>query len=322
MDVELLHVVAGGTQVLAGVELGGFGGEDLADGGGHGQTRVGVDVDLADGALGGLAKLLLGNAHGSLQRTAVLVDRLDFLLGNRRRTVQHDGEARKLLLDGGQYVESQGRRNQTARLGIYGALLGGELVGSVRGSDRNGQRIHARLGHKIHDLFGFGVVADFGGYLVLDAGQHAQFAFDRHVVFVCILHDLLRQGDVFVVGKCRTVDHHRREAHVHAALAQFERISVVEVQHDLGFGPAQFLGVLYGSFGHVAQQGLVGVVARTLRYLEDDGRLGLGGSHDDSLELLHVVEVECRNGVTSFDGLGEHLARVHKTQIFVRYHSI
>ena len=33
---------------------------------------------------GGLAKLLLGNAHGSLQRTAVLVDRLDFLLGNRR----------------------------------------------------------------------------------------------------------------------------------------------------------------------------------------------------------------------------------------------
>lgn len=34
VDVELLHVVAGGTQVLAGVELGGFGGEDLADGGG------------------------------------------------------------------------------------------------------------------------------------------------------------------------------------------------------------------------------------------------------------------------------------------------
>ena len=236
--------------------------------------------------------------------------------------MQHDGEARKLLLDGGQYVESQGRRNQTARLGIYGALLGGELVGSVRGADRDGQRIDARLGHEVNDLFGLGVVADFGSYLVLDAGQHAQFAFDRHVVLVSVLHDPLRQGDVLVVGERRAVDHHRRESHVHAALAQFERISVVEVQYDLGFGPAQFLGVLHGSFGHVAQQGLVGVVARTLRYLEDDGRLGLGGSHDDSLELLHVVEVECRNGVTSFDGLGEHLARVHKTQIFVRYHSI
>ena len=137
-----------------------------------------------------------------------------------------------------------------------------------------------------------------------------------------VVDHLLGERHVLLIGEVRTVDHHRREAHVDAALAQFERISVVEVQYDLGFGPAQFLGVLHGSFGHVAQQGLVGVVARTLRYLEDDGRLGLGGSHDDSLELLHVVEVECRNGVTSFDGLGEHLARVHKTQIFVRYHSI
>ena len=97
---------------------------------------------------------------------------------------------------------------------------------------------------------------------------------------------------------------------------------MVEVQYDLGFGPAQFLGVLHGSFGHVAQQGLVGVVARTLRYLEDDGRLGLGGSLDDGLELLHVVEVECRYGVTALDGLGEHFAGVHEAQIFVRYHII
>ena len=217
---------------------------------------------------------------------------------------------------------ARGGGTETARLGVYGALLGGELVGSVRGADRDGQRIHARLGHEIHDLFGFGVVADFGGYLVLDAGQHAQLAFDRYVVLVGIFHDALRQGDVLVVGERRTVDHHRREAHVHAALAQFERIAVVEVQHDLGFGPAQLLGVLYGSFGHVAQQRLVGVVARAFRHLEDDGRFGLGRGHDDSLELLHVVEVECRNGVTSFDGLGEHVARVHKTEIFVRYHNI
>ena len=136
--------------------------------------------------------------------------------------MQHDGEARKLLLDGGQYVESQGRRNQTARLGIYGALLGGELVGSVRGADRDGQRIDARLGHEVNDLFGLGVVADFGSYLVLDAGQHAQFAFDRHVVLVSILDDLFREGYVLIVGERRTVDHHRREAHVDAALAQLE----------------------------------------------------------------------------------------------------
>ena len=32
----------------------------LADGAGHGQTQVGVDVDLADGQLGSLTQLLLG----------------------------------------------------------------------------------------------------------------------------------------------------------------------------------------------------------------------------------------------------------------------
>ena len=161
------------------------------------------------------------------------------------------------------------------------------------------------------------------GYdLVLDAGQHAQLALYRHVELVGVLYDLLRQGDVLIVGKRRAVDHHRREAHVHAALAELERVAVVEVQHDLGLCPAQLLGVLHGTFGHVAQQGLVGIVARALRHLQDDGRLGLGGSLDDGLELLHVVEVECRYGVTALDGLGEHFAGVHEAQIFVRYHII
>ena len=36
----------GGLEVLAGVEIAGMLGEVLADGGGHGQTQVGVDVDL------------------------------------------------------------------------------------------------------------------------------------------------------------------------------------------------------------------------------------------------------------------------------------
>ena len=64
MHVEFLHLVAGGTQVLAGVELAGLLVEDLAHGGGHGETAVAVDVDLADGALGGFAELFLGDTHG------------------------------------------------------------------------------------------------------------------------------------------------------------------------------------------------------------------------------------------------------------------
>ena len=179
----------------------------------------------------------------------------------------------------------------------------------------------AGLRYEVYDLLGLGVVALLGGNLVLDAGQHTQLALDRHVELVSVFNDLLRQGDVLVVGKRRTVDHHRREAHIDAALAEFERISVVEVQHDLGLCPAQLLGILHGAFGHVAQQGLVGVVARTLRYLEDYRRFGLGSGLDDGLELLHVVEVESGDGVAALDGLGEHLASVHEAQLFVGYHT-
>ena len=73
VHVELLELVAGRPQVLAGVELVRFLGEDLADQGRHGQAAVGVDVDLADGALGGLAQLLLGDVHGIGKLAAVLL---------------------------------------------------------------------------------------------------------------------------------------------------------------------------------------------------------------------------------------------------------
>ena len=106
VHVELLQLVAGRAQVFAGVELCGLVYEDLADGCGHGQTAVRVDVDLADCALGGAAKLLLRNTYGILERTAVRVDDLHVLLRYGRRSVQHDGEAGKLLLDLGQDVET------------------------------------------------------------------------------------------------------------------------------------------------------------------------------------------------------------------------
>ena len=59
---QLLDVLTGGLQILPGVKVGGMLGKILADGAGHGQTQVGVNVDLAHGALGGQAQLLLGDA--------------------------------------------------------------------------------------------------------------------------------------------------------------------------------------------------------------------------------------------------------------------
>ena len=80
MNVKFLHVVASWSQILAWVELGGFLGEGFADGGGHGQTAVRVDVDLADCALGCLAELFLWDTDSGFQAATVFVDGVDLFL--------------------------------------------------------------------------------------------------------------------------------------------------------------------------------------------------------------------------------------------------
>ena len=135
--------------------------------------------------------------------------------------MQHDGEAGELLLDLGQDVETQFGRNEDT-LGVAGALLGLELVGAVRRTDRDGQRVYAGLRYEVDHVSGVGIGVVLGRNLVLDAGQHAQLTLDRYVELVCVVYDLLGEGYVFVVGQVRTVDHHRRKAHVDAALAQLE----------------------------------------------------------------------------------------------------
>ena len=145
----------------------------------------------------------------------------------------------------------------------------------------------------------------FGLHVILDAGQYAELAFDRHVELMSIVDHFLRQRDIFLVGEMRAVDHHRREAHVDARFAKLERVAVIEVQHDLRMGAAQLLGVL----------------ASAARHLQNDGRLGLDRSLNDGLHLLHVVEVERSDRILPCDGLLEHLAGVHQTQILVVNHN-
>ena len=82
--IEFLHAIAGGAEVLARVKLGRLFGKGLADGGGHGQAAVAVDVDLADGTLGGLTQLLLGDADGSLQCTTIFINGVHLVLRHRR----------------------------------------------------------------------------------------------------------------------------------------------------------------------------------------------------------------------------------------------
>ena len=88
---------------------------------------------------------------------------------------------------------------------------------------------------------------------------------------------------------------------------------MVQMEANLRMLPTQLLGILYSALGHVTQQRLVGILAGTTRHLQDNRRLRLGTSLDDSLQLLHVVEVECGDGIAAINCLSKHLASVHET---------
>ena len=89
------------------------------------------------------------------------------------------------------------------------------------------------------------------------------------------------------------------------------------METDLRMLPAEFLGILYSALCHVTQKGLVGILAGSAGNLKDDRRLCLGSSLDDSLELLHVVEIEGRDGIAACNSLGKHLSSVYKAKFFV-----
>ena len=154
VDVHLLHALAGRGEVLARIEVTRILSEVLADRSRHRETRVGVDVDLANRALRGLAELFLGNADGVGKLAAELVDRVDVLLRNRAGAVEDDREAGELLLNGLEDVERERRRDELARLLVARALLGLELVGAVRGADGDREGVAARLGGELDHFLG------------------------------------------------------------------------------------------------------------------------------------------------------------------------
>ena len=137
--VHLSHVSASHLTVLTRIEVLRMVSQRLTNTSSVSQTRVRVDVDLADSALSSLAELILWDTNSVGELPSVFVDDVDILLRNRRRAVKNDWEARELLLDLCQNVECQWRRNQTACLRVTCALLGLELVSTVRSTDRDSQ---------------------------------------------------------------------------------------------------------------------------------------------------------------------------------------
>ena len=80
--VELSHLIASGTAVLAWVELAWFLSEDFAHRSCEGEAAVAVDIDFAHGALCGLAELLLGDTYCIGHLASVSVDDVNILLWN------------------------------------------------------------------------------------------------------------------------------------------------------------------------------------------------------------------------------------------------
>ena len=66
--------------------------------------------------------------------------------------------------------------------GITSTLRRGELVGAVRGADRNRKTVDARALHEVFDLVRLGVGALLGNHVVFDTGEHAELTLDRDVV--------------------------------------------------------------------------------------------------------------------------------------------
>ena len=258
-------------------------------------------MPYADGQLSGMAQLLFRHADGVGHVAAVLVDHLHILLGHGGRAVQDDREARQTAGDLFEDVEAEGRRNENA-VGIAGALLRLELISAVAGADGDGQRVDAGLGDEFLDLFRTGVGADCVADLVLDAGQGAELAFDDDAVVMGILDDLAGQGDVVLEAVGGAVDHDGGEAAVDAALAGLEVGAVIQMQDD---GDIRVLDD--GSLDQLHQIGVVGIGARALGNLQDDGGLQLAAGLGDALHDLHVVDVEGADGVAAGIGLLEHL---------------
>ncbi len=232
------------------------------------------------------------------------------------------GKPGSCLLDLGQDVEPQGRRDEDAA-GVPGALLGLEFIGAVGGADGDGQRVDRRPFDEVDDLLRLGVGRVLRLDLVLDPGQAAELAFDRDAEGAGEIDDLARQGDILLIGEVRAVDHDRREAVIDAGLGQIEGVAVVEVEGD-GDGLVRALGLLHlpghahRPFGHVAEEGLVGVLPGAARDLEDDRRARLGAGRDDGLELFHIVEIVGRHRVPPGEGAPEHVVGVGETDVFIR----
>ena len=299
---------AAGGEILARIEVIGVLPEVLADAGGERKTEVRVDVDLADCHLCGLTELLLGDAYCIGHLAAELVDLVNELLGNAGGAVKNDREAGQTAGYLFKDVETERRRNELAGDRIAGALLSSELISAVAGADGDGKRVASGALNELLNVLGTGVAGILSGYvdLILNAGESAELGLNDNAVVMSVLNDLLCDLDVLLEGKTGLIDHDGAEAAVDAALAELEGITVIEVNNDRKIKTGGLLSVLNSSLDELHKIDMLCVVAGALGNLKDKRSVKLDGRLSDSLNDLHVVNVESADCVAAVVSFLEH----------------
>lgn len=282
MLYNLLHCLSGRSEILTRIEVRRIESKVLADCGGACKTEVGVDVDLADCHRSCFTEHIFGNALCAGHTSAVLVDDLDEVLRNGRSTVQNDGESGQTLADFFENVKTKLR-------------LTFELVCAVRRADCDCKRIYAGFVDEFFNLVGIGELSVFCRNVdcVFDACEFAEFCLDYHTVIVSVFDYLLCDADIFCKRMCACVNHNGSKAVVNAVFAEREAIAVIEVQADRK--TASFDCCL----NHLGEIGRVCVFSCAGRYLKDKRSLLFGSRFDDTLDNLHIVDVESTDCVTA-----------------------
>ncbi len=200
--------------------------------------------------------------------------------------------------------------------------LAGEFVGTVAGTDGNGQGIELGATHEIGRLFGVGkqlikrelavgaVAVFFVAFHGFKGTQTAQFAFNGNAQFVGHVDDTAGDIDVvvvvgngFAVFHEGAVHHDAGKAQIDGTLADGRRLAVILV-HDhrnMGVGFNRCLDQVF-------QEAFAGVLAGAGRGLHDHRAVGFSRCFHDRLNLFKIVDVECGNAIAVFGGMVEQLA--------------
>ena len=184
-----------------------------------------------------------------------------------------------------------------------GIRAGFELICAVACADRDRQRVNACSLNKLFYLVGICEHSLVGIYTdsILDACECAELSLNYYAVLMSILGDLLGLSNIFLEIMAGIVDHNGSKTAVNALLADVEVCAVIQVQSDRNLGIQ-----LNSCLDELLQINGIRVLSCSCGCLKDNGRLELCCCLCDTLNDLHVVDIECADRVSAVISLFEH----------------